>query len=96
MLVLVEIPVPSVMAKYTVFGVTPSGKCPSSLNTRIDSPFRKLCAAFSVMTFAVPPSLLDPILLIPATLRLTLNIFSELKSESGIVIRAVYSVVLEP
>ena len=60
--------------------------------TRTDSPWMKLWSAVNVITLAIPPSLRDPILLIPVGLCLTTDTFSELNSDSGITIRALYSV----
>ena len=77
-LTFVLMPEPVVIAKYTVFGSSPSGICPVSPITRTDSPFINLCASVKVITLAFPPSLKEPILLIPAILLLTSNIFSAL------------------
>ena len=84
----------SVIAKYTVLESKPSGKCPLSLITLTDSPLRRVCTLSKVIVSALPPSLRLPILLIPVTLWLTVNDFSELSWEPGITIRELYSVTV--
>ena len=91
-LIFVVVVSPLVIAKYTIFGVNPSGRCPLSLNIRIDSPSKKVWDWVNVSTLDVPPELNAPILLIPAALLFTLKDFSELDWDPGITIRDEYSV----
>ena len=66
------IPEDTVITLYSIPGRRPSGKCAFSDTTRTDSPLMNAWFLSNEITLILPPTLLEPILLIPATLLPTL------------------------